>query len=630
MALRGPQWENTFWNGTDDEGNDVVHINDRTTNAVRTRTRSVEDAEAEGGTQQGMLFHPATGTGLKDDPLVSPERRRSAIEKSYGLSDSPEDLAAQASAEQRFAATYKGRKALGNAEVKRNRELAIDAVDKSGLPIQVIENERLNHPQVVSTDRSVGHRGTGTYADRIHTAIAQNRVTEDWTRERVARATEGGDLVRNPKPLKVYDMYDDTAVHEIPGIPNEQELRDSLDGDDYTEDDMAAALAAARHPFKPDVGHEHVFTSPGDPTKFVSEHLGQGDRRGYQSGRGYVYENPDYYTRRKATAWEEEPTLVVEKKTKVRTPRPDVMAHELGHAYHLQGSDNDRGRTPNGVDPLLEGVADGFEDHYHRYKDYPVANISRSPYGRGDNRVFEDVESGENILDTSYSSQSSNWTNNTQRALYAAMRHVGAVTGKVPSPFYREDTVKSLGGEEPPKPVNNKTTIYMGVGSAENSRRQAEDQAGWEADNAAALEAHADWEERSGAKYPNRMALGRLLYDHPEALDLFRTDSYSKHVMGMQDAARHALADYKSRVDANGGGMDVDPTDPVHGWKASPARVEQHNEHVQGLTLPLVDPETGQQYDNRIKPPSSYDAHPDVFPAGGNPIKPNYRQPQRP
>lgn len=612
MALRGPQWENTFWNGTDDEGNDVVHINDAGNSRnpkVRTRTRPVEDAEAENGSQQGMLFHPATGTGLKDDPLVSPERRRSAIESAYGLSDSADDLAAQAEAEQRFAATYRGRKALGKTELKRNRELAIDAVDKSGLPIDVIENEHLNHPQVVSTDRSVGHRGTGTYASRIHTAITQNRVTEDWTRERVARAIEGSELVKNPKPLKVYDMYDDNAVHEIPGIPNEEELRDSLDGDDYTGDDMAAALAAARHPFRPDVGHEHVFTSPGDPTKFVSEHLGKGERRGYQSNRGYVYEPTDYYTRRKATAWEEEPTLVVEKKVKVRRPMPGVMAHELGHAYHLQGSDNDRGRSNNGADPLLEGVADGFEDHHHRHQDVHVDRLTAPGEPSG---AFNDNPSGAAIVGSSYSSRSGEWTNDTQRALYAAMRHMVAVTGKTPSPFYRHDTIKSLGGEEPDKPENNH--FMWGENAAV---RQAQHDAAWKAENADALEAHAAWEEQSGAKNPNQVALGRILYHNPEVLDLFRSPSGGvQHVERMQQAAHGALSEYKRRVDAIGGGMDVDPTDPVHGWKASPARVAQHNEHVQGLTLPLVDPETGEQYDNTV--PHSGD---DVFPAGGNPLQ---------
>ena len=75
----GDQFKNTYW--FDDQGAQHAAIEERQS----PRFISGADVDSHEGPLQGLLFNPYTGTGLKQDPQVSPETRRAAVNKALGF-----------------------------------------------------------------------------------------------------------------------------------------------------------------------------------------------------------------------------------------------------------------------------------------------------------------------------------------------------------------------------------------------------------------------------------------------------------------------------------------------------------------------------------------------------------------
>lgn len=275
---------------------------------------------------------------------------------------------------------------------------------------------------------------------------------------------------------------------------------------------------------------------------------------------------------------------------------PTTLLHETGHALHMAGDRSDAmARNP---DPLMEGVADGFSEGWTPggYSDLegeqlrPTA-VRTSPNERGEKvdptdrhlRIHGDV----NTYDPSYSSAYGEWMTPVDRALYSAARQHAAVTGETLPHDYRSDIFS--GAHAPSALATYGSAVQYPQLRSERDTR-------------------------------NLLGLGRLVYESPHALKLFQQvdpDKHSKHWADQREAAAIGLGMYKSMLDKSA----VDPEEvyaapPVgvdQGWKASDTAVRANDELRQGWTLPLDDPETGQQYDNR-----QHTGDP-VFPAG-NPL----------
>lgn len=173
----------------------------------QTMEESVGVGGLEGKSLQGMLFSPQTGTGQKDDPLVSENTRRSAIREAYSLDPGSDRNIA--------AANFVGRKAgkEGPSKQKRTRDanVALEAIHDTDIPMHEIQSDK-SHPAVIATDknyRGTRGRGGGSYWTTQNVAFTKTeskkeRVTKDV---KVAIAGEEGSWQRNPKPLDFNDTH---------------------------------------------------------------------------------------------------------------------------------------------------------------------------------------------------------------------------------------------------------------------------------------------------------------------------------------------------------------------------------------------------------------------------------------
>jgi len=213
----------------------------------------------------------------------------------------------------------------------------------------------------------------------------------------------------------------------------------------------------------------------------------------------------------------------------------------------------------------------------------------------GERHGIESVGRGDNIPNGRNSYQFTSWGNDTDRALYTAMRHHVQVTGDVPSKRYRQEAADSLVAGSAPK--------VDGFDSMEEVERHRDEMSQWRSSRDDAY------------RHPNKVALGKLLHEQPHVLELFQTGGESQHAKKMQAAAADALGHYKGLLDKKNAAEGRAPAGADAGWHATEEGLARDNALRQGWTLPLNDPETGEQYDNTT--PHSGDP---VFPVGGNPV----------
>lgn len=503
--MLGDQFRNTYWRddaSVDHQYTDTGHRSPTHTVSVDWEGdgRVVDSASSIYGSphlttapttpreHQGLLFHPLTGTGRKGDPTVSPDTRRQLITERFQLDPTSKEYV-------RNHAVLSGSSKLpSKSKLTKYAGMAMDAIDSSGLTTQEIRNRPRPPGVSINTSFQGTRNADGLYNERSHVAASKvhTRTTLHRSVERVA--TEGGDLIPNPKPIDPEKWY-------LPGISREF---NGL-GEDVTGN------------FEPPEAHEHLWMGKGKPNdKYVSErvwtippgtevtdHTGQ-TRKHYGSGynawgRENWTEDKPLYVRKRATAWEEKE--VITKKT-TESVSPSTVLHEIGHGYHgtqdHSVNSHDLGRW---ADPLYEGVADGFSERNTTHANsFPETLSTRTPpkgdnsISPGDLRVAEIKNGGQN---GGYGSNHSQWANPTERALYVAMRQHTAVTGEVPRSNERRATLRQVRGEVP------------------------------------------SFANRSSLEDANRLVLGRMYDEHPHVREA--VDS-----LGFQEVGSSARAHYRA------------------------------------------------------------------------------------
>lgn len=266
--------------------------------------------------------------------------------------------------------------------------------------------------------------------------------------------------------------------------------------------------------------------------------------------------------------------------------RPDnmtsrVVMHEIGHGEHLRGSILDAHKR-NGGDSLFEGVADGFADRYESVVDVDPGRNDVNPKAVGRNSATSPSVRHERIRDPrseAYGADFSGftiegksypgWETDTERALYAAARQHVATTGQVPKSDFRAEHM-----------AQKKLSLSQFTSS------QMLDSSGMPG-------------------FRDKLGLGRLVYENPEVMRLFDTvgPEHEAEWLNMRNAASDAVTTYKAAKDQSDVERGRRPLGPEAGWKASEEGMRRHNEAMQSSTLPLVDPQTGKQYDNTVPTP---------------------------
>jgi hypothetical protein len=503
MAL-GKQFENTYWEDPA-TGETKSWTREKDPAGVprvspTTKTNAPDD-ELSG--HQGILFHPATATGTKDDPLVPLERRETAASLALGITDIDD---------------YKGRvRRKANVKIsdhmaRTDAELLRNSLVNSMTPTREIENTRVSAFLNPRRDRGGGF--AETYSDTIMIG-KEKRNKLEIIPEHTIKVTKPSDTpIHNPKFWDwhdktteaeeltasdiMYRMHNKGDIHwnnpetgksltpeeslsktewegtpvygpQRPGI----RLGDNRYHSDYDLDKHGPLSDIDPERVKIASGHipqiegldklreegfvPNIFPGAGKPTAKVHTNPS------FTVDRNYANERGDYPIARVHTRFvpgevSEKVVPEEQKWTKVPHISQSTLVHEIGHQQDDSINDayshGDR-RTKNSdryafADPLKEGLAGGREDRY----------ATSAHGGMGD--MYEDVLHDPNdptrAMKKSYGVDHAQWKNKTHKALYVASR-VASRTGEDGRDQYpsREKIAESL-GMTPDKPYSRVST----------------------------------------------------------------------------------------------------------------------------------------------------------------------------
>ena len=548
MAL-GKQFEDTYWEDPA-TGETKSWTREKDPAGVprvspTTKTNAPDD-ELSG--HQGLLFHPSTGTGRKDDPLVPLERRETAASLALGLTDIDE---------------YKGRVRreanvrISDHTARTDADLLRNSLVNSETPTREIENTRVS--AYLNPRRNRGGGFAEDYSDKIMIG-KEKRNKSVVVPEHTIKVTKPSDTpIHNPK---FWDWHDKTTeAEELTGEgvisrmensgdvhwhnPETGESLKSEEALSHTEwegtpiygpqhphvkvedNQYASRYDIDKHGPLSDIDPERVsisggwipndrgleklresgfvpniFPGAGKPTAKVHTNPS------FTVDRNYANERGDYPIARVHTRFVpgEVSERVVPEETKwEKVPHIDqaTLVHEIGHQkdYGMADAYSHRNRRTKNfdryafADPLEEGLAGGREDRY----------ATRDQGGMGD--MYEDVLHDPNdptrAMKKSYGVDHAQWKNKTHKALYVASR-VAARIGEDGRDQYpsREKIAESL-GMTPDKP-------YSRVGTHDNK-------------------------EHSEAV--NKMALGHMLTTTPSLMKHLREQ-------GLYDTGKQARSAY--------------------------------------------------------------------------------------
>jgi hypothetical protein len=520
MAL-GKQFEDTYWEDPS-TGETKSWTREKDTAGVphrgpTTKTNAPDD-ELSG--HQGILFHPATATGTKDDPLVPLERRETAASLALGITD----IDAYKSRVQRGANVK-----ISDNMARTDAELLRNSLVNSMTPTREIENTKVSAYLNPRRDRGGGF--AETYSDKI---MIGKQKTGKWETipERTVKVTKPSDTpIYNPKfwdwmrsntnmhdseiqseQILNYTMGDDAPHNAYKGVNvhwQNPETGETVRGEDAIEKATSRTYGPLlkvkpensswwRDDYDPE---EHGPYDPNDPKFEISsgketvnaENLeragfvpnifpGEGkpskkvhvDKR-FEIEKRYNIEREREINAKMHTRFvpgEVSEKVVPEEQKWTKTPHisQGTLVHEIGHKQdeYIDDRYSHRNRFTKNysrygfADPLEEGFADGRRDRY-----------ATAPQG-GMGDMYEDVLHDPNdptrSMKRGYGVDHAQWKNKTHKALYAASR-VAARTGDNGRDQYpsREKLSKSLG-----MPLNTGNDSRYGVRDHEN-HEHAED-----------------------------------------------------------------------------------------------------------------------------------------------------------
>lgn len=375
----GRQFQNTFFEGA---GGKLTHYTDPMSDphakaAIEGGVKPgdhkefnrpyVDEQPAKGVAYQGMFFSPEHFTGLKTDPTISEEERRSTISKALNLD--PES----------YANTAKGQ--IPQKDYESSREAVLNATHETAIPTHMFKSDvNVNATASNKLGRSVG----GDY-NRFGNVI-RARLTP--TREIVGQETyihqerrSTGEMLVNPNYEK-----DNSKLPNIFG--SDGKLRTYAHGT---------------------IEPQHIFPGKGtDTAEYYAYNMKV--RNGYTpSGRR---RNAVVHFRRALEPVgepQEKTRNIYQEKVKVSS---DTMAHEIGHSIdpnlnHQYGMM----RSLKGPDTVLEAVADGVADRFHKHGYDYERTLAPSP------------ERAKELQTTGYSTKNKDVAGTElTKALYAAVR----------------------------------------------------------------------------------------------------------------------------------------------------------------------------------------------------------------
>lgn len=409
----GPQFENTYWFSKDDEHGDE-RIGHSLLRPDRPTKPFVSDVSApffldkrnqhvgSAADLQGMLFSPYVGTGLKKDPLVSPEHRQQTAEKALGFVDDNGDrigLDAYRRNAQLIDIPYSRAYSISERTMNRDMGLMRDALVDSGMPIQEMQN--VDAKVVRDTVAKNGYNGWANIESR-RAALFRNQKEEKEVipGETKTVSTPSETPIHNPKFWSWYDknvgIGEDTYDvdrdllndgHKTPLSWHNPSTGETLStseaherfATDYEGRDSKEQTGIAK--LRDNGFYPNLF--PGKaPQSGAYAGIDRKVKIGY-SNRADRFKTRGVHLRFEPgeTTTVQTPDRTVFKKTEVIDH--GTLTHELGHTRDETGNNYTRfGRNP---EPHIEGLADGYED---RYTEEKLASFFSSPEYKPEQRNY--------------------------------------------------------------------------------------------------------------------------------------------------------------------------------------------------------------------------------------------------
>ena len=562
MAL-GKQFENTYWEDPETgethtwtrEKDPVGELRHTPTHRKGEAADEFLDSNVSGISHQGLLLHPATATGTKDDPLVPLERREASARRAAGLND--------LDAYKKKVKSKTGVK-ISDHMARSDADLITNSIVNSEMPIREMDT--------VNTQIYLNPRHQGGHAEVYSSTIMVGKRKE-WKEfvepEHTIKVTSPSDTpIHNPKFWDWWDKHieyesaDETFTEDQKnregvkwGNPATGETITSEEAFNRTQvEDPQSTVMGPRHPqirkresdgsISPYAAEEYDFEKHGplsqiDPEQV--EHRGGWigmttdirplreagfvpnlfPGKGKASARAHVGEtftiDKDY-----PSGYNDEPTqarvhtrfvpgdvreeVVPEKRTMKKVPfiEQGTVVHEIGHQQDTTMDDPfshryryKKDRSRHGGESMTYSTADPMEEGFaDGYTDrYGSSTGSRSSRGMGN--MYEDVlhnpSDPANAMRRGYGVDDSRWKNDTHRALYVASR-IAARTGRD-------------GREQYP----SRNQVMQDLGHRSRGQIDAGSLGG-----------------RDFAEHANRMALGHMLTRTPSLMNHLETQGLGK------------------------------------------------------------------------------------------------------
>lgn len=592
----GRQFENTFW---EDPNTGETHTWTRGTYPDGTQsTKPLHQIGASNeqlgvGPQglQGLLFHPLTGTGLKDDPMIPAEMRRGTIQKALDLTNPAKyikNLGAMLQNVQRSEISER----VATNHIRR----LTDTLDNSDMPTQVIAKRS---GDAIGLDPTIKSKPIRAVLDPI-----EGRAWAESSGNGIRMTSPSGSATVRVTTKELVNVPSETPIGNHKFWEQLTKARNKVSsGDSHNSISADSAFELATHWVHPKTGHvltkqqaenlpvdyssdppgEDVENSldtpalvlktmgyvpnlfPGKGNETAKSHsigthgkieTGYGD---YDRGTDYTYSK--FHTRFTPGTQEERDVT-----TNVRRDVPlkeSTMTHELGHAMD-PGMGNDvsnRGSytfngpidhfvTPNNKVIIglrsISRLKKRFPDTWKNYEavrqtktvgadpmEEGIADASADRYTRYKGQFGDALANPERRIQDSkssgYTTDYSGWKNKTQKALYLATRYHTALADNLSQP----------------QQIPTRRQIIKALPETEQKNidklRFTSD--GRPAFGGAGSNAYLDT--------ANSLALGHIYHHMPHVRDVLKQAGFEK-------AALDAHVDYKKRM-----GLDIEhPTLP--------------------------------------------------------------------
>jgi hypothetical protein len=383
---------------------------------------NITEEPRPGVSYQGMFFEPHTATGSRQDPLIPKAARVDAFKTALNLHD-VEKYQSRAGAE--LGRSYRPN---ATAAQKSMDLIATTAAEHTNIPTHLAKDINTNAVLYPGEKASRG----GHYSPERGNIVVHEKKRYETIREPDIEIPKGekGAPIPNKNFKSVVDRDWSTESIWQNDMGYKGTITDASGKEvPYHEDETHLQHLPEGHSM-------NVYPGKGKQTaKYISTpfQVESGWKQSYYGG-SETYTT--FHTRHERIPTEGTEVIRGAKKKKIlpSTINADTLVHEIGHAIdpHIRSPFEN---MSSGADAVQEATADGYRDRFGSTEVY-------------EHKLAPSPERAEDMKSSGYTVSSKKWGNNTDRALYAAVRqHVSMGDKNIHDITSRQEVFEKAGGK---------------------------------------------------------------------------------------------------------------------------------------------------------------------------------------